>query len=258
MLKQERQEQILQLLQQWGRVEVRQLCSRFGVATMTIRRDLDELAEAGQLSRTHGGAVPQGTDILREAPFAVRLGRATSRKAAIARAAAARIQDGEKLFLSSGSTAYYLAQQLDSRKRLLVVTDGLNAALELSQRPNLQVLVVGGELRSNTLSTTGSFAEAMLEQFSFDAAYLGVTAVGPEGRLYHGSLVERGLFQALLPRARRRVILADSGKLGREDFVAVGQLEIGDVLITDTGAPASQLQAYRNLGIDVCTTEVDP
>lgn len=251
MLKQDRQAQILQLLQQQGRVEVRQLCALFGVAKMTIRRDLETLAQQGKLSRTHGGAVPLDSDLLLEAPFALRLEQEADRKDRIARLAAQGIADGEKLFLSSGSTAFSLAQHLDNSKRLLVVTDGLNAALELSRRTSISVIVVGGELRPNTLSTTGAFAEDMLRQFTFEAAYLGVTGLGRDGRLYHGSLVERGLFEALSACTRRRVILADTRKIGREDFVAVGQLGANDTLITNDDAPEDCLAAYRELGVNV-------
>lgn len=251
MLKEKREEQILELLEQHGSVEVSQLCSLFGVTKMTIRRDLDKLENDGKISRTHGGAVLNNTDVLLEKPLYVRLNTNTAFKERIARKAASMISDGEKIFLSSGTTVYSLARQLDNSRRLLVVTDGLNTALELSKRTNISIIIIGGELRSNTLATTGSFAENMIRQFKFETAYIGVTSISADGSLYHGSLVEIGLYKALAEISKKMVILADSDKLGKDDFVCVGHLKSGDTLVTDSDASDLLLKSYRDMGVDV-------
>ncbi len=251
MLKEKREEQILELLEQHGSVEVSELCTLFGVTKMTIRRDLDKLESEGKISRIHGGAVLSNTDVLLEKPLYVRLNTNTELKERIARKALTLIHDGDKIFLSSGTTVYSLSRLLDNSRRLLVVTDGLNTALELSKRTNISIIVVGGELRSNTLATTGSFAEHMIRQFSFETAYIGVTAISSDGALYHGSLVEIGLYAELSQIAKKRVILADSAKLGRNDFVCVGHLRPGDTLITDSAAPQELLSIYADLGVTI-------
>lgn len=251
MLKEQREEQILQLLEQHGSVEVSQLCNLFGVTKMTIRRDLDKLENEGKISRTHGGAVLNNTDILLEKPLYVRLNTNTEHKERIARRAAAMISDGQKIFLSSGTTVFTLARQLDNSRRLLIVTDGLNTALELSKRTNISIIIIGGELRSNTLATTGSFAEGMIREFKFETAYIGVTSIGTDGSLHHGSLVEIGLYKVLAEISKKLVIMADSDKLGKDDFVCVGKLKSGDTLITDSDADPDIVKLYRDMGIEI-------
>ena len=236
MLKEQREEQILQLLEQHGSVEVSQLCNLFGVTKMTIRRDLDKLENEGKISRTHGGAV---------------LNTNTEHKERIARRAAAMISDGQKIFLSSGTTVFTLARQLDNSRRLLIVTDGLNTALELSKRTNISIIIIGGELRSNTLATTGSFAEGMIREFKFETAYIGVTSIGTDGSLHHGSLVEIGLYKVLAEISKKLVIMADSDKLGKDDFVCVGKLKSGDTLITDSDADPDIVKLYRDMGVEI-------
>lgn len=251
MLKEQREEQILQLLEQHGSVEVSHLCNLFNVTKMTIRRDLDKLEIEGKISRTHGGAVLNNTDILLETPLYVRLNTNTEHKERIAKRATTMISDGQKIFLSSGTTVFALANQLDNSRRLLIVTDGLNTALELSKRTNISIIIIGGELRSNTLATTGSFAESMIREFKFETAYIGVTSVGADGSLHHGSLVEIGLYRVLREISKKLVIMADSQKLGRDDFVVVGHLKPGDTLITDSDASAEIVKLYQDMGVEV-------
>ncbi|MEF9918583.1 MAG: DeoR/GlpR family DNA-binding transcription regulator [Eubacterium sp.] len=251
MLKEQREEQIQLLLEQHGSVEVSQLCHLFNVTKMTIRRDLDKLEAEGKITRTHGGAVLNNTDILLEKPLYMRLNTNIEHKDRIAKKAASMISDGQKIFLSSGTTLFTLAKQLDNSRRLLVVTDGLNVALELSKRTNISIIIIGGELRSNTLATTGSFAENMIREFKFETAYIGVTSISADGYLYHGSLVEIGLYKALNSISHHIVVMADSSKLGKDDFVCVGRLKPGDTLITDDNALPEMIKLYKDRGINV-------
>ena len=110
---------------------------------MTIRRDLDKLENEGKISRTHGGAVLNNTDILLEKPLYVRLNTNTEHKERIARRAAAMISDGQKIFSELRHHCLYPGAQLDNSRRLLIVTDGLNTALELSKRTNISIIIIG-------------------------------------------------------------------------------------------------------------------
>lgn len=256
MLKEQRLDQILHLLEQNGSVEVNQLCTLFDVTRMTIRRDLNELEAAGKIVRTHGGAVYSEGDILLEKPLSLRMHTENAKKEAIAAFAASTIENGDKLFMNSGTTVYMLARDIDNSHRLMVVTNGLNIATELSTRTNVSLIVIGGELRKDILATTGNLAENMIGLFNFAKAYIGVTAIGPDGRLYHASLIETGMYRQLRELAGRLYILADSGKLGHEDFVCVGQLEPGDILITDEGASPELVAVYEELGATVLCTKL--
>ncbi len=252
-MKEKRKEQIMTLLTDKGSVEVSELCKIFHVTTMTIRRDLDELRNDGRIARSHGGAILSDYNTLLERPFQTRMNINQEKKLAIALSAASLLEDGQKIFISSGSTTYLFARSLDNSRKLLVATDALNIASELVTRTNISVVLVGGELRSNTLSITGTFAEKMIRQFRYQRGFIGVTSIGSDGTLYSGAVVETGIYAAIFETVKDVIILADSTKLGVEDFVGVGNLGKGYTLVTNNDAPQSLIKTYRHLKANVIT-----
>ena len=251
MLKKARQEQIIQLLQSKGAVEVSQLCRIFGTAEMTIRRDLDELVAQGVVVRTHGGAVLSENNLLIERPFDVRQAQQRAAKQAIAKAAAGMIKEGYKIILDSGTTTFALARMVDNSKRIIAVTNAINIASELIARTNVSVLAVGGSLRANTLSCVGHIAENTMKEIKVDLAFLGVGGIGEDGSLTNASPVEVGIKRAIMAAAKQRVVLADSSKIGREEFSRIADLRDVDCLITDPKAPKKILARYRKMGVHV-------
>jgi len=251
MIKQSRLEQILEMVRADRSVEVGQLCSHFSVTEMTIRRDLDELAQKGLLVRTHGGAVASESNTLSEKPFEMRLISYYEQKDAIACLALSLLPEGSKIFMNSSSTVFCLAKRLDTTRPFLIATEATNIANELNARPNVTVIQIGGELRKNTISCVGHFAESMIRQFRFDLAVLGINAIDAQGNLYCGSSHEVGIYKAAFSVAQRVIILADASKLGRMDFAQVGCADDFSCLVTDSQARADLVSHYRELNIDV-------
>lgn len=249
MLKEDRQRQVLEVLRTNGRVEVAQLCQLFNVTNMTIRRDLNDLERSGLLIRSRGGALLADLGILVEHPFNIRLNERREKKIKIAEAALDTIMDGRKIFLGSGTTIWYLAKRLDSSRRLIVVTDAINIASEIITRSSISVIQIGGELRPNTYSAVGTFAEDMVRQFKCQQSYIGVTGIGADGVLYVASVSEAGFFRAVFETSKSIYVLADSSKLGVEDFISIGKLSADYTLITDREADKSLLENYRALGV---------
>ncbi|SDX43845.1 DeoR/GlpR family DNA-binding transcription regulator [Eubacterium barkeri] len=257
MAKKQRLEEIWKMIEKRGTVEVSQLCAVYNVTPMTIRRDLDTLEEQGKIIRTHGGAIINNEDLLLEKPIHLRLHSDIPLKEAIGHAASKLLYDGERVLIASGSTIYHFARMIDNSRRLMVVTNSLNVATELSTRNSISILQLGGTLRSNTLTTTGNFACTMLEQFHFDACFVGATALDAHGVFYHHSLVEKDIFDRLRTLTDQIILLADSSKLGQCDFVKVGQLEAGDTLITDTGIPGDLKAHFEEKGIRILCIQAD-
>lgn len=251
MLKTERQKQIIDMLKRKGFISVDELCKMFGVANMTIRRDLDEMESRGLLVRSHGGAMLANTDVLVENPFGLRLKCNVEKKNAIASAAVGMLADGQKIFLGSGTTTYYMSQKIDNSKRLIVVTDAVNIAEELLSRPSVSVLQIGGEVKSNTCSVTGTIAESMIRKFRFRNSFIGVTGIGRDGQIYVGSVMQLGIYQAVIESSENITILADSSKIGVEDFVSVGVLSEKFSLITDSDADRNLLETCMKQGSKV-------
>lgn len=253
MLKTKRQKEIIEILKQKGVVEIKDLCRLFSVVEMTLRRDLDELIEAGKDSivRTHGGAMLSETNMLLEAPFDIRDMRNQKEKEEIARVASSMIREGQKILLDSGTTTYSLAKQLDNSRKLMVVTNAINIATELNMRTNISVIPVGGALRKNTYSCTGYFAETMIKQIKVDIAFIGVGGISETGKLSSGSIVEVGVKRAMLEAGKRTVVLADSSKIGHEDFALITNIKNVDLLITDSKAPNKIINRYKKMGVKI-------
>jgi DeoR family fructose operon transcriptional repressor len=253
MLKSERQKEILKILEASGTAEIKEISRIFNVAEMTVRRDLDELIEDSRnhIVRTHGGAVVSEEHILLEPSFGIRNTQNKEAKAAIAKEALKLINDGQKILLDSGTTTFSLAMQIENFKRLIVLTNAVNIAIELNMRPNISVIPVGGSLRKNTFSCVGNFAEAMISQFKVDIAFIGVGGISSSGALSNGSMVENGVKKAMLEAAKRKIILADSSKIGKEEFSIFGHLKDIDLLITDSNAPKDIISKFKKLNIEI-------
>jgi DeoR/GlpR family transcriptional regulator of sugar metabolism len=251
MLKQTRHDQILQLVKEKGSIETNELCRLFAITEMTARRDLDELSRQGLLNRTHGGAILSSEEIHYERPFSTRLNLNATSKDAIARSALRYVKDGQKLFFNSSSTVLSLVQLIDNSRHLLIATDTIRIADELNTRSHVTVIQIGGELKKNTLASSGYWAETMIRQFHFDVAILGVKAIDTDGNLYCSNLLDRGIYDAVFSSTDQIILIADSSKLGRTDFVRFGNLLNIDCLITDQNAPAELLEKYKAKGFAI-------
>ena len=255
MTNQNRQEQILQLLNAKGEVHVSELAALFHVNPITIRRDLDTLENAGKLTRSRGKALLSQSDIMHERPLTARMQTNTENKRKIARLAKSFIRPGEHIFIGSGSTLCYFSKAIDNAKRLWVITGAINSAAELYSRNNVSVFVIGGELTNHTLTTTGTYAESMIQELRFDAAYISCTALDAEGVFYHRSFAEHGIYKHLRKQCDTLVLLVDSSKIGKTSFVKVGELREGDVLITDGDVDKDLVKIYKEMGVDVKIAE---
>jgi DeoR/GlpR family transcriptional regulator of sugar metabolism len=256
MLKKKRLDQIIDILQSKGVVEVSMLCRIFGVTEMTIRRDLDELAKKKLIIRTHGGGVLPEENILIEKPYEIRLQKNIDEKDAIAKKALKYIKDGQKIILDSGSTIFSLAKLLGNVNKIMVITNANNIAAELNMRTNISVISVGGELRKNSYSCAGVFAEEMLKKIKADLGFVAVNGIDENGEIYCGSIVEVGVKRAMIKSAARKFILVDSSKIGKSDFVSFGNLRAIDYLITDSKAPSDLIKEYEKTGVKIILAEV--
>ena len=247
MLTDERRQRILERLRVQGRVLACDLVAEFDISPDTVRRDLRELDEAGALRRVHGGALPRRGDT---DPLPVRARRAPVAKASIARRAAQIVSDGQVVMLDGGTTTLEVARALPERLRATVVTNSLPIALELVDHPGLEVIVVGGNLRSRSRVTVGATAVAALHDIRADVLFLGVCGLHPEIGVSVEDAEEREGKRAMIAGAAEVVGLADHDKLGTALPFVVAPLSEVTRLVTDA-ADEEVLAPYRELGIEV-------
>jgi DeoR family glycerol-3-phosphate regulon repressor len=233
----ERQQRIAQALREQGRVQVAQLAAAFGVSEDSVRRDLRALAARGLAQKTHGGAVALHQAVL---PPAQRAAVAAPAKQAVAAAAARLVQPNDTLFIDSGSTAQALVQALcrhGAPRPLTVVTHALDVALALLDEPGITLVLAGGQWLAAERVFVGEAAQATLQAYRADIAFLAACAVHPRAGLTAHQAQEAVLKRAMLAGAARRVLLADASKLETVAPCAVAALSELDLVLCDA-APA--------------------
>ena len=231
-----RHPEILAIARSEGKVVVEDLAQRFGVTLQTIRRDLADLADAGQLARVHGGAVlPLGVANI---GYADRQQMHAAAKEAIGRACAAEIPDACSLFLTIGTTTEAVARALLAHRDLLVVTNNLNIANILVANPQIEVVVAGGTLRRTDGGLVGPTAVRLIEQFKVDLAVMGCSALDQDGDMLDFDSAEVAVSQTIIAQARQRVLVADHSKIGRKAPIRVAPLSQMAKLYTEAPLPA--------------------
>jgi len=205
----ERREHIRRLVRAHNAVSIQDLACRFAVSEMTIRRDLDHLAEEGHIRRTHGGA-QVAERMFFEFDFIARRQAHRREKQAIARRAAALVQPGSRIILDTGTTTLELAQQLKNHENLTVITPSLAVASVLQFATGVQVVLLGGVLMRGQPDLTGAVTEATLDMFAVDLAFTGADGIDREGTIYTADLRVAQVDQKIRRRAEHTYVLANS------------------------------------------------
>lgn len=247
----ERQQRIVQLAQELGRVEVPSLAEDFGVTQETVRRDLTALERAGLLRRVHGGALPAGGLRLVEPGLAERDSTAAADKERIAKAALALLPDEGSVLLDAGTTISRLAALLPLDSALTVVTNALPVAARLAEYPNLNLHLVGGRLRHRTQAAVDAWALRDLADLEADTAVIATNGFAAQSGLSTPDLAEAAVKRAMVSSARRVVLLADSSKYGARYFARFATLDQVDVVVTDTGLTDEQAEEIAAMGPEV-------
>jgi len=246
----ERRQAILQLLQRQGRVSVNELSATFGVSEVTIRADLQALADRGLLVRTHGGAIPIGYG-LQELSLLRRRQQHVEQKRRIAAYAADLVKDGEAIFIDSSSTALAIVECIKQRRDLTVITNSLVVAQELLAVPSVTVVMPGGTLHHDTVSLIDSSGLSLLERYNISRGFFGAHGLTLEDGLTDVSEPEAALKRPLVLMCREAIAVLDSSKWGRAGVASFGDIRDFVLVVTDAQAPRDMVGKVRALGVEV-------
>ena len=247
-----RQTEILDLARSAGRVGVEDLARRFDVTAQTIRKDLNDLCDRRLMSRVHGGAVISSG--VQNLAYEARRFVAADEKRAIGRAAAELIPNGSSLFINIGTTTEEVAAALAGHEHMLVITNNLNVAMNLSRLDGFDVIVAGGPVRGADAAVVGSAAVDLIRQFKVDTAVIGTSAIDEDGALLDFDYREVRVAQAIMENARRVILVADRSKFERTAPVRIGHLDQIDTFVTDW-LPSERLRTLcRDKGIRLVET----
>jgi DeoR/GlpR family transcriptional regulator of sugar metabolism len=240
------------LLQTEGRVTVHDLVRRFDVSTVTIRADLDTLAENGALVRSHGGAVRR-LDPVQDRSVAFKETMHHAEKVRIGQAAAGLLKPNQTIILDSGTTTLQVARHIKQQKLkgLTVVTNALNIAGELVDAPNVSLIMLGGLLRQVSNSFVGPQAERMLAALHADHLILAVDGLDLEVGPTTPDILEAELNSLMIAVSTEVTIVADSSKIGRRSLSTIGSLSAIHRLITDDRIAPEAAQAIQARGLEL-------
>lgn len=224
-----RQAEIVEILLDSEFESVSALAQHFGVTESTIRRDLAALERRALVQRVHGGAVAERQT---DAPFDLKQTLHRAEKAAIGKAMADRILDGQTVILDSGSTTLEVARHLHSRQ-LTVITNDLLIGLTIAQQQNAHLVFIGGELLPSVYTLWGPSSIEQLEQLpKVNVAVFGADTVNEHG-IRNTSSYELEIKRTMRAMALEAFFVADSSKFGREALFKVFDLDTFTAGITD-------------------------
>ncbi len=250
-----RMEHLRQLIESHGAVDVDTAAGVLGVSRETIRRDMGELAERGLIRRTRGGA--SAIDFsLTEHELELRQSSNIEEKVAIARYVVDRlVEDGMSIALDGGTTALEVARQLGGRRNVTVVTANIPVVVELA-RARINVVIVGGELRTRSMTASGPFANDMMQRFHTDIALVSGPAINASEGLMDSYVDGVTFKKIMIDNANATYALLDSSKIGQKSFISVCGL--GDLLgiVTDSHVSSQQLAEFEGADVDILLAEV--
>jgi len=246
----ERRQEILKLVTTHGRVSVADLSQQFDVSEVTIRADLQALADRRLVVRTYGGAIVSNHRLY-DLSLIQRRQQNIPEKRRIGAAGAARVADGEAIFLDSSSTALVVAQYLKQHRDLTVVTNSLVVAQEMLGLPNVAVVMPGGTLHHDTVSLIDAGGLAALEKYHIQKGFFGAYGLSLTAGLTDVSAPEVEVKRPLVGMCYQVIAVLDATKWGRIGVASFAALADVDTIITDGRVPEAIASQVRQLGVDV-------
>jgi len=238
-----RHQEIIDIVKTQGYVSTEDLVERFNVSPQTIRRDLNELADANQIRRHHGGATIPSSSV--NTSYNTRKVMQLAEKDRIAQAMVAHIPDGATLFIDIGTTPEAVARALLNHNDLRIVTNNLNVAGTLMAKEDFRVILAGGEVRNRDGGIVGEATLDFVSQFRLDFGILGISGIELDGSLLDFDYHEVRVKQAIIENSRCVMLGVDHTKFGRNAMVNLGDISQIDMLFTDQEPPAELMQRLQ-------------
>lgn len=247
MLKKERQEFILREINLHNKVLTSDLCEAIEVSEDTIRRDLAELADSGQIIKVHGGALSRSFHVSFQANGVY----SHDKKKLIAQKAVSLIKDGMFVLTTGGTTLQELGKALPQHLRATFFTGSLPAALEYIQNPSIEVIFIGDRISKNSQITVGGDAISKIKQINADICFLGINAIDAEHGLTDNDWDVVQVKKAMIQSSKSVVALTISEKVNSLQKIKVAGIEELDIMITELDPDNEIFDSYRQKGVRI-------
>lgn len=249
MLVAERQQKIVELVNEKTSLRVSELSQIFSVTEETIRRDLEKLEKEKKLRRSHGGAVKLHQSA-REIPYTEREVTNVQEKREIALEAVKHVVERDTIILDASTTAYYMAKALPDVP-IIVVTNSLNVALELSKKKEITVISTGGILDSKSMSYLGPLAEASLEDYHVNKAFISCKGIHLSRGISESNEQQARIKRKMLDTADINFVMVDYSKFGIQAFARFAELDMIDHVLSDQKLDNDYVQQLSERAMNV-------
>ncbi|HHX37042.1 MAG TPA: DeoR/GlpR transcriptional regulator [Clostridiaceae bacterium] len=254
-----RQQEIYNLLELEGYVQISELSESMGVTPVTIRNDLDILEEAGYARRILGGAIlPPVKNPLHNRSV---MEHNVELKIELGKLAAQLVANGETLLIGSGTTTYYFALELKNHQNLNIVTNSIPIAVAFHAKPGFRTILLGGNVTTQHIDayafTFGDEAYEQMRKYRADKTFLSWDGISIHSGYTTYNVEEANLNKLMMKHANETIVIADSTKLGRETFTRVAPIDSADYIVTNPSADPSLLEELRLRGVKILTQPSD-
>lgn len=245
-----RRKKIIAELERTGSVKTAELSEQMGVSSMTIRRDLNYLQEEGIVSLAHGGAVLNNGSLMEHGMF-YKEDTMIEEKRRIGEFCYNFVNDGDAVFIDTGSTTKMVAETIINRKNIVVVSHSLPVQQLLAHSPGIKLIAAPGVFREKTMGFLGQMTCDFVSGMKFDTLFLGVEGVDIRHGVSVPDIVDGETKRSLVRQAKKVVVAADYTKIGISYFMSIVPLSEIDVLVTNKEADSAALDGIREQGVEV-------
>ena len=239
----ERKRYILNELQRNGSVVITDLAERIQVSSMTIRRDLNAMAEDGMVTLEHGGAVLNNGSLF-ECNMSFKSEINATEKQRIAAKCMEYINEGDSIFLDAGTTPNEVAVLLRGKRNISVLTHSLMVANTTANMRNIKLIMCPGEFRENSMAFLGPLTDDFIQHFQIDTLFLSLEGIDLNDGLSVVD-VQDGHTKVLVEKAKRVICIADHSKFNKSFFYKIAPVADVDLVVTDTGLDAATQELFR-------------
>ena len=244
----ERKRYILDELQRNGSVVITDLAERIQVSPMTIRRDLNAMAEDGMVTLEHGGAVLNNGSLF-ECGISFKSEINAAEKKRIAAKCMEYINEGDSIFLDTGTTPNELAMLLRGKRNISVLTHSLLVANTAATMRNIKLIMCPGEFRENSMGFLGPLTDDFIQCFQIDTLFLSLEGIDLNDGISVVDVQDGHTKKVLVEKAKRVICMADHTKFNKSFFYKIAPITDVDLVVTDTGLDEATQELFRQNNI---------
>ncbi len=238
-MKSRRIDEMTRYINEHGFVGMEELQTAFGVSINTVRRDVAEMVSAGLAQKVYGGVRSHAPSLL---PYEVRSYDGSHQKPLIGRRAAELVEDGDIIFIDSGTTTLWMMQALKEKKGITILTNNIEIVVRAMDDPGIRLIVLPGELNRKTHSLIGDETVSVLKRFNIHKAFMAATGVSESG-VTNSSPQEYEIKRTAVERSSQTCLMVTGDKFGVTSLLTYASLRDIQTVITDHTIP----EAYRTL-----------